>query len=196
MSAAKPDPKLARFIAGTKAPALDPTELQRRLKNYLQYEARLDAIVRQQIFRTPVIRPKAQLDRLIRTYKPGRPDSYEQSEARVLVTQVSDLVDELGSAIEKFQQAEKVFAEQKALGNPDSRVFKTAEECVGYLSKSGAELKKTLKAVHVPKTGGKPDATVKDVHAAASLLITAAMLVAEVSRRVVKGHEQLKDRKP
>lgn len=192
MSAVRPDPKQARFIAGMKAPAIDPGVLQQRLKDYLKHEARLDAIVRQQIFRAPVIKPKPQLDRLVRTYKPGRPAAHNESEARVLVTQVSDLVDELGGAVEKFGQAEKVVAEQMTLGSTDSLVFKNGEECLAFLSKSRMQLQKTMKSIQVPKPGNKPEVTVKEVYAAASVAITAAVLATEVSRRFTKWHEQRK----
>jgi hypothetical protein len=188
--ASPPDPKAARFIAGMKAPACSPDELQRRLKDYLKHEARLDAIVRQRIFRVPLIRPKPQLDRLVRTYKPGRPGLYEEPEARVLVTLLADLVDEFGSAIASLEQAEKVVAGQQALGTRDSEVFKSAEQCLAFLSKSGAQLKQTVKSVQVPKAGGKPEVTVKEVYAAASVLITAALLVAEVSKRFCRWHAQ------
>jgi hypothetical protein len=192
LSAARPDPKQARFIAGMKAPGMDPDALQRRLKDYLKHEARLDAIVRQPIFRAPVVKPKPQLDRLLRTYKPGRPAAFDESDARVLLTQVSDLVDEIGGAIGSFEQAEKVVAEQVALGSRDSLVFKNGQECLAYLSKSATQLKQTVKSVHMPKAGNKPELTVKEVYAAASVLITAAMVVAEVSRRFAKWHEQHK----
>ncbi len=192
MSAPKPNPEQAKFIAGMKAPGMDSDELNRRLNEYLKHEARLDDIVRHQIFRKPGIKPKAKLDQLVRTYKPGRPAEYEKSEARELVEQVSDLLDDIGGAIEQFEKAEKLFVAQKELGTRDSLVFKTAEECVAHLSKSGAELKKTVKSVRVPKADGKPEATVKEVYATASVLIAAAMLAAEVSKAIVKWHEQLK----
>jgi hypothetical protein len=189
---AKPDPKLAKFIAGMKAPGMAPDELQRRLKAYLAHDARLADIVRHQIFRTPTIKPKPKLDQFVRSYRPGRPAAYDESECRVLITQLGDMVDELGGAVEKIEQAEKVFAAKMALGTRDSVVFKTGEQCVAYLSKSGAELKKTLKSVQVPKANGKAEVTLKDVYAAASVLITAAVVVAEVSRRIVKWQKERK----
>jgi len=194
MSSVQPDPKQAKFIAGMRAPGMAPEELQRRLKEYLRHDARLAAIVRHQIFRTALIKPKAKLDQFVRSYKPGRPTSFDESECRVLIAQLGDMVDELTTAAREVARTEQVFAAQMALGTADSMVFKNGAECVAYLSKSGTELKRTLASVQIPKANGKPEVTLKDVYAAASMLITAAMLFAEVSRRVVKWQKDPKAR--
>lgn len=155
MGAVKVDARQAQFILGMKGQTLDPAALDRQLRDYLRSQARLGALVQDRIFRRRFeLPPRAQ--RLVSTLLARPHTTVDKSEARELLEQLTDLLDELKGMAERMSEVGAALQGVKAVVPKGSPAHRAAEQCLVQLGREGAQLNRAIGSVGVarPAAGG------------------------------------------
>ena len=166
-----------------KGSQLDAAEVEKRFKTYLKVEARLDSLIRARIFAQPRIKAPPKLAKFVQTYQPNAPAQYEESEIEALVKDTKDFNYDMIEAKEALEGVETAVDGQARLPTRDSPAFSSSKELLDHLSSGCTKIDKTMTSIKMPKPGGKPEVALKDIYAAASALITVAVVVEAVARK-------------
>lgn len=162
------------FVIGTASPPPMPDQAEKMLKDYLRHDARLDDLVRRAI--TSPVRPKPKLRELVLRGDKGRISEHDH-DPRVLREQAADLMDEVQERSDRLAEIETALAAGKGAALKGSEAHAMASQCLAVIQTHRAKVERSMREVHVPKTTGVPAKDLQSIHAAASAMLAAGVVI-------------------
>lgn len=173
------------FVAGMNSSALKPEEADKLLKQYLAANARLSDQTRRWISESRPVRLKSPLAELVLAVDKRQVPKIDK-EARELLGQVTDLIDEAKERIEAFDLIQSTLTTQQKIAAKGSKASDEAAQYLKFLNDARAKPEALLREIKVPKAGDKPEVFVKQLYGATSAVLAIGILLDVVAKGLKK----------